>query len=83
MNKPGRNELCYCGSGKKFKKCCIDIKEEPIMSKISSCNLTVEQQWEEEEEYTATHLCKTDYEESHNDKSDNDEFNNGADNLMG
>jgi hypothetical protein len=22
--KPGRNELCPCGSGKKFKKCCID-----------------------------------------------------------
>jgi len=22
--KPGRNEPCYCGSGKKFKKCCIN-----------------------------------------------------------
>ena len=21
-NKPGRNELCLCGSGKKYKKCC-------------------------------------------------------------
>ena len=21
-NKNGRNELCSCGSGKKFKKCC-------------------------------------------------------------
>jgi len=21
--KPGRNEPCYCGSGKKYKKCCI------------------------------------------------------------
>ena len=20
---PGRNELCFCGSGKKFKKCCL------------------------------------------------------------
>lgn len=20
----GRNELCACGSGKKFKKCCLD-----------------------------------------------------------
>jgi uncharacterized protein YecA (UPF0149 family) len=20
--KPGRNELCSCGSGKKYKKCC-------------------------------------------------------------
>ena len=22
--KPGRNDLCPCGSGKKFKKCCAD-----------------------------------------------------------
>jgi hypothetical protein len=25
--KPGRNEMCPCGSGKKFKKCCIDKKD--------------------------------------------------------
>jgi hypothetical protein len=22
--KPGRNEACPCGSGKKFKRCCMD-----------------------------------------------------------
>lgn len=22
MSKPGRNDLCPCGSGRKFKKCC-------------------------------------------------------------
>jgi hypothetical protein len=22
MNKIGRNDICYCGSGKKYKKCC-------------------------------------------------------------
>ncbi len=22
MKKPGRNDPCVCGSGKKFKKCC-------------------------------------------------------------
>jgi hypothetical protein len=22
MEKPGRNDPCLCGSGKKFKKCC-------------------------------------------------------------
>lgn len=22
--KPGRNDICLCGSGKKYKKCCID-----------------------------------------------------------
>ncbi|WP_137166772.1 SEC-C metal-binding domain-containing protein [Salinimonas lutimaris] len=25
--KTGRNEKCPCGSGKKFKHCCIDISE--------------------------------------------------------
>ncbi|WP_311270586.1 SEC-C metal-binding domain-containing protein [Sphingobium sp. WCS2017Hpa-17] len=22
-SKIGRNDLCFCGSGKKFKRCCI------------------------------------------------------------
>lgn len=22
IKKPGRNDLCICGSGKKYKKCC-------------------------------------------------------------
>lgn len=26
MNKPGRNDPCPCGSGKKYKKCCINKK---------------------------------------------------------
>ncbi|EJN8329026.1 SEC-C domain-containing protein, partial [Salmonella enterica] len=21
--RPGRNDPCFCGSGKKFKKCCL------------------------------------------------------------
>jgi len=25
MSKLGRNELCYCGSGKKYKKCCLEV----------------------------------------------------------
>jgi hypothetical protein len=25
MQKPGRNDPCSCGSGKKFKKCCESI----------------------------------------------------------
>ncbi|MEL7665469.1 MAG: SEC-C metal-binding domain-containing protein [Methanosarcina mazei] len=27
MSKIGRNELCPCGSGKKYKKCCIGKKQ--------------------------------------------------------
>jgi hypothetical protein len=26
VNKPGRNDPCPCGSGKKYKRCCIDKK---------------------------------------------------------
>jgi len=30
-NKPGRNAPCPCGSGKKYKKCCID-SETPVVA---------------------------------------------------
>ena len=26
--KTGRNQKCYCGSGKKYKNCCIDKKDD-------------------------------------------------------
>ncbi|MCE5299598.1 MAG: SEC-C domain-containing protein [Spirochaetia bacterium] len=28
MNRPGRNDPCHCGSGKKYKKCCYDRDEQ-------------------------------------------------------
>lgn len=28
----GRNDLCYCGSGKKYKKCCLNKKEINIVT---------------------------------------------------
>ncbi|MCH4888932.1 SEC-C domain-containing protein [Acidaminobacter sp. JC074] len=34
MSKIGRNDKCYCGSGKKYKKCCLD-KEKNHMIKSS------------------------------------------------
>lgn len=27
MHKMGRNDRCHCGSGKKYKKCCLDIDQ--------------------------------------------------------
>jgi tetratricopeptide (TPR) repeat protein len=27
MTKTGRNDLCHCGSGKKYKRCCLDKDE--------------------------------------------------------
>lgn len=29
MSKPGRNDPCPCGSGKKFKNCCMNKQQEP------------------------------------------------------
>jgi len=35
--KLGRNDLCYCGSGKKYKNCCAkkDAEEEFIRNRIA------------------------------------------------
>ena len=27
MPRPGRNDACPCGSGKKFKQCCVSKKD--------------------------------------------------------
>ena len=29
MNNIGRNDLCFCGSNKKYKNCCINMKYKP------------------------------------------------------
>jgi hypothetical protein len=29
MNKIGRNDQCPCGSGKKYKKCCMSFSSSP------------------------------------------------------
>jgi uncharacterized protein YecA (UPF0149 family) len=29
MNKIGRNDPCPCGSGKKYKKCCLHVPQPP------------------------------------------------------
>ena len=40
--KPGRNELCPCGSGKKYKKCCSlkanNIDEEKLLKSLHTYN---------------------------------------------
>jgi hypothetical protein len=33
MNKPGRNDPCPCGSGRKFKKCCLTAAVPPRYTK--------------------------------------------------
>ncbi len=36
-DRPGRNEECWCGSGKKYKKCHLDADAETI-SKACATN---------------------------------------------
>jgi hypothetical protein len=30
--KPGRNDPCHCGSGKKYKKCCLEDDKRPPLN---------------------------------------------------
>ncbi len=32
MKKLERNDPCHCGSGKKYKKCCLEADEETSLS---------------------------------------------------
>jgi hypothetical protein len=35
--KPGRNDPCWCGSGKKYKKCHLESDERKGRFSASSC----------------------------------------------
>ena len=37
--KTGRNDLCPCGSGKKYKKCCMIEGKDPFKKDLESINL--------------------------------------------
>ncbi|MBI3898549.1 MAG: tetratricopeptide repeat protein [Gammaproteobacteria bacterium] len=39
MTKPGRNDPCLCGSGKKFKQCCMRLEEHKAVCGPSVANL--------------------------------------------
>ena len=34
MSKPGRNDLCDCGSGRKFKKCCATNTAQQTQGRV-------------------------------------------------
>ena len=35
--QPGRNEPCHCGSGVKFKRCCLDKPQPDVSSSADAC----------------------------------------------
>jgi hypothetical protein len=39
MTKPGRNDACRCGSGKKYKKCCAVRQHGSRVSKLMIAGL--------------------------------------------
>jgi hypothetical protein len=36
MTKPGRNDPCHCGSGQKYKKCCLAKDEADARSELAA-----------------------------------------------
>jgi tetratricopeptide (TPR) repeat protein len=38
MAKPGRNDRCPCGSGNKYKKCCLPKDEEAEHQRLAKAN---------------------------------------------
>lgn len=43
MPKTGRNELCFCGSGNKYKKCCLLLERAMTMIERKQNNCTIDQ----------------------------------------
>lgn len=58
MIKVGRNELCPCGSGKKYKRCCID-KESSVMESLLRLVTTEEAAAHETEVYEPANSVDT------------------------
>src|SRR5437016_1336326 len=52
----GRNDLCYCGSGKKFKKCCLNKPLSPEETIEKELNAVSEQLRPKILEFAATHF---------------------------
>ena len=57
----GRNDLCYCGSGKKYKKCCMNKNDNEELEKLNFIDEFVcKAEWhlKREEDKKACHLLR-------------------------
>jgi hypothetical protein len=43
---PGRNDPCPCGSGKKYKKCCLDKVQLAVKLAKEQSRKEMEEDWE-------------------------------------
>ncbi len=48
MSNPGRNEPCHCGSGKKYKKCCLEKDAAAAIVALAPKKMQVVEAWEPE-----------------------------------
>jgi len=46
--EPGRNSPCVCGSGKKYKHCCLDKLNSPVRESVISAALKSQEDGVEE-----------------------------------
>ena len=51
VTRIGRNDPCPCGSGKKYKKCCMEKDQERLQDSSSVAGLTVEELREQRERF--------------------------------
>ena len=47
--KVGRNAPCYCGSGAKYKKCCLIAEEEQVSKQLDAMRMVEKEQEVKEE----------------------------------
>lgn len=40
-DKPERNAPCHCGSGRKYKNCCLDKDQSTLKSKVGIVGLVI------------------------------------------
>lgn len=40
-DKPDRNDPCHCGSGRKYKNCCLDKENSTLTSKFGMGGLVI------------------------------------------
>lgn len=73
MSKPGRNEPCHCGSGKKYKKCCME--KDAIAEKNITKNSFYEE-WESEDDKVSHEYnhAESNYSESPENEIEEDEI---------
>ena len=77
MSTPGRNEPCHCGSGKKYKKCCLEKDVAKIILAPQKNPLT--EQWEPEEDERKHMLTEEEVPEEDEDDDDLIEYGDDVD----